>query len=176
MTASDLLARLEGLGVKLVAEGDRLRANAAAPGILNDELRLEISANKSKLLELLTNRVSSRTPLERVSREGILPLSSFQERLWIIQTLEPENTAFLLAATWWAPTNSNVSCYSGRYPTFVVATRDLDDQYFRKSTELPSLKLLGLPKSHVMCSRGWRRRNKKDASTKLSRTYAARTG
>lgn len=54
MTASDLLARLEGLGVNLVAEGDRLRANAA-PGIMNEELRLEISANKSELLEILTN-------------------------------------------------------------------------------------------------------------------------
>ena len=108
MTVSDLLAHLEGLGVKLVAEGDGLRARAA-PGILNEELRLEISANKSKLLELLTSRVNSRTPPERVSREAILPLSSFQERLWIIQTLEPENTAFLLTAIWWAPTNSNVS-------------------------------------------------------------------
>ena len=106
MTASDLLARLESLGVKLVAEGDRLRANAA-PGVLNAELRLEISANKSKLLEFLASRANLQLPLERVSREGALPLSLFQERLWIIQTLERENTAFLLAAAWTAPTNTN---------------------------------------------------------------------
>jgi amino acid adenylation domain-containing protein len=106
LTAGALLVRLERLGVELVAEADQLRVNAA-PGILNDELRLEIVANKSKLLELLMNRASYYAPLERVSREGILPLSSFQERLWVIQTLDPENAAFLLAAVWQAPAQSN---------------------------------------------------------------------
>ena len=36
----------------------------------------------------------------RVPRDGNLPLSFFQERLWVIQRLEPESTAFNMVLMW----------------------------------------------------------------------------
>jgi amino acid adenylation domain-containing protein len=140
LTVSDLLARLEGLGVKLVAEGDRLRANAA-PGILTEERRLEISANKSKLLELLTNRASFLSPPEWVSREGTLPLSSFQQRLWIIQTLEPENTAFLLAAAWQVPGTSNAPAVVNAIQ-HLVSRHEILRSVFREVNGTPCVKIV----------------------------------
>ena len=107
MSASALLARLEILGVKLDAEGDRLRANAA-PGVLTDDLKREIGAHKTELLKLLAQRANVRDTPVPISRESPLPLSFFQERLWVMQRLEPENTAFLLAAAWLAPTKCDV--------------------------------------------------------------------
>jgi amino acid adenylation domain-containing protein len=108
LSASALLARLEILGVKLDAEGDRLRANAV-PGVLSDDLKREIGANKTELIELLAQRANVGDALAPISRERPLPLSLFQERLWVMQQLEPENTSFLLAAAWLAPTKCDVN-------------------------------------------------------------------
>jgi amino acid adenylation domain-containing protein len=107
LSASALLARIEILGVKLEAEGDRLRANAV-PGVLSEDLKREIGANKTELLELLAQRANVHDTLVPISRESPLPLSLFQERLWVLQQLEPENTSFLLAAAWLAPTKSEM--------------------------------------------------------------------
>ncbi len=52
MTTKDLLDRLEGLGVGLTAEGDRLRYRAPR-GVLTPELRTQIQEGESELLKLL---------------------------------------------------------------------------------------------------------------------------
>jgi amino acid adenylation domain-containing protein len=147
---SDLLARLQGLGVKLVAEGDRLRVSAAQ-GTLNEELRLEISANKTELLELLANQTSFLSPPERVSREGTLPLSSFQERLWIIQTLAPESTAFLLAAAWPVPGASDVPAVVNAIE-HLLSRHEILRSVFREVDGTPCVKIVetAYVKSHLL--------------------------
>ena len=52
MSTKDLLDRLEGLGVGLTAEGDRLRYRAPR-GVLTPELRTQIQEGESELLKLL---------------------------------------------------------------------------------------------------------------------------
>ena len=101
MSAIELLARLDAMGVELIAEDGRLRVSAAR-GSLDDTLRQDIAAHKSELMALLAGRKRHEAPM-RVSRAGTLPLSFFQERLWVLQRLDPQNTAYLLEAHWHAP-------------------------------------------------------------------------
>ncbi|HSX93934.1 MAG TPA: condensation domain-containing protein, partial [Hydrogenophaga sp.] len=112
MNARELLHRLEGLGVDLeVAEG-RLRVSASR-GRLDDELKTAIAGHKTELMALLAERggvahaphaspagKADTAPRATVAHDGLLPLSLFQERLWILQQLEPESTTYLLALAW----------------------------------------------------------------------------
>ena len=98
--ARDLLARLEKRGVRLTVEGDRLRVNSAR-GLIDEELRREIQSSKADLVALVRDRMD-RTPilLGKHFGEDSHPLSVFQERLWLLQRLEPESCAFLISAQW----------------------------------------------------------------------------
>jgi amino acid adenylation domain-containing protein len=100
LNAADLLSRLESLGVNLVADGERLRVNAAR-GQLTDDLKAAIAAHKPALLALLAER-TGRQPqaVPRIPRGGPPPLSFFQERLWVLNRLEPESTDYNLVAAW----------------------------------------------------------------------------
>ena len=103
MNARELLDRLDAIGVTLDASEGRLRVSAAR-GRLDDELKHAIGEHKAELLVLLAGRhASSELPVARVPADGPLPLSLFQERLWILQQLEPESTTYLLSAIWRAP-------------------------------------------------------------------------
>lgn len=103
MNASELLSRLDAMGVELaVGEEGRLRANVAR-GQLDDTLKQAIATHKSELIELLRGRASAHAPVNPVPRGGVLPMSFFQERLWLLQRLEPANTDYLIEAHWLAP-------------------------------------------------------------------------
>jgi amino acid adenylation domain-containing protein len=100
LTAADLLSLLESRGVALVADGDLLRVTAAR-GQLTEELKAAITVHKPALRALLAERAERMTPaVPRISRDGPLPLSSFQERLWVLNRLEPDSTDYNLVATW----------------------------------------------------------------------------
>ena len=51
MSASELNARLESLGIQLAAEGGRLRVNAPR-GSLTEELKEAIAGSRDELLEI----------------------------------------------------------------------------------------------------------------------------
>jgi amino acid adenylation domain-containing protein len=98
LTATDLLARLESLGVEVLAADGKLRVSAAR-NQLTDELKAAISANKSELLDLLANRSPDRASIPRLSRDGALPTSFFQERLWVMSKFAP-TTAYNMTVIW----------------------------------------------------------------------------
>lgn len=103
MKAMDLLARLDALGVSLLAEDGKLRVSAQR-GQIDDEIKLAIGAHKAELLELLAMRERDASPAVRsIERGAALSLSFFQERLWVLQRLEPLSTAFNIVAYWPAP-------------------------------------------------------------------------
>jgi amino acid adenylation domain-containing protein len=98
LSATKLWNKLATLGVDLSAAAGQLRVRAR-PGVITPELQSEIGRSKEGLLAVLAARPTE-MGLVRVPRNGDLPLSFFQERLWVIQRLDPENTAFNVVLMW----------------------------------------------------------------------------
>jgi amino acid adenylation domain-containing protein len=103
LSAVVLLSQLRSLGVAIVVEEGRLRVNAAR-GQLTSELKSAIAAQKTELLALLADNANDvSAAIARVDHSGPLPLSFFQERLWVLHRFEPESTAYNMVATWTSP-------------------------------------------------------------------------
>jgi amino acid adenylation domain-containing protein len=103
LNASDLQTYLASLNVEISADDGRLRVNAPR-GTLTAELRQTIEAHKAELLETLARRTGGRgAALTRISRDGPLQLSFFQERLWVLHRLDPASVAYNMAAVWLSP-------------------------------------------------------------------------
>jgi amino acid adenylation domain-containing protein len=103
LSASELNARLESLGIQLAAEGGRLRVNAPR-GSLTEELKAAIAESRDELIALLERRASAAAPsverIEPIQRGGMLPLSGFQARMWVRQRMEPASTHFNIGSIW----------------------------------------------------------------------------
>jgi amino acid adenylation domain-containing protein/non-ribosomal peptide synthase protein (TIGR01720 family) len=113
VNAPQLLAELERRGIRLWAEAGKLRYDAPK-GALDDALRGEVKALRDDLLTLLDGSGSGtgsgtgsgsgsgsdddEGPVP-VPREGELPLSFGQQRLWFLSQLVPEDRAYNVPAT-----------------------------------------------------------------------------
>ncbi len=101
--AADLLTRLRAIGVQLSLEDETIRLNAPK-GALTPALQAELKASKPELLELLraaqqNGRKGAAGFIPRVTRQQLMPLSYAQQRLWFLQQMDPESTAYNLLAT-----------------------------------------------------------------------------
>lgn len=94
-TTGELLAHLNSIHVKLWDEGGALRYSAPK-GTLTPDLVEQLRARKAEILVLLTQARASAAapPLQPIDREGHLPLSFAQERLWFLHQLEAGSTAY----------------------------------------------------------------------------------
>lgn len=99
MNLEQLLAELSQRGVKLWLDGDRLGIRAPK-GVLTPELKEALSQNKADILAFLqkanTAANTQLPPLVALPREGTLPLSLAQERLWSLEQLTPGTAVYNL--------------------------------------------------------------------------------
>lgn len=97
MTTLELLSRLRSLGVELRADSDRLRVSAPK-GVLTPVLRAELTDNKEEILAFLraASVASSSNPprLRPIPRDGDLPPSFSQQRLWFLDQMEPDSPVY----------------------------------------------------------------------------------
>ena len=97
----DLLSNLRNLDVRIWADAGQLRASAP-DGVLTPELRAQLSARKTEILAFLqqASQVSHKTPeIQRIVRDGLIPLSFSQQRIWLFDQLEPQNPAYNIPAS-----------------------------------------------------------------------------
>ncbi|NOU17174.1 MAG: amino acid adenylation domain-containing protein [Bacteroidales bacterium] len=95
MIASELLVKLFDLGVDLNVDDDKLII-AAGPGLLTEELVLEIRAHKGEILDILKLRSKNKIfhDINPAPEKPYYPLSSAQRRLYLLQQLELGSTAY----------------------------------------------------------------------------------
>ncbi len=99
MTTAEFLTELREANVRIWLDDDQLRCKAPK-GVLTAQLSGRIAERKAELMAFLKSLESSDevphpTPTDR---SGFLPLSFSQERLWFLNKLEPESTAYNLTA------------------------------------------------------------------------------
>ncbi|MGH7835122.1 MAG: condensation domain-containing protein, partial [Candidatus Binatia bacterium] len=102
MTTAELLSKLRSLDVKIWADDGELYCNAPK-GALTAQLRAEISQHKAEVLAFLRDASatvrSSEAQIRRAPRDQELPLSFAQERLWLLEQLEPDSSAYHMSMT-----------------------------------------------------------------------------
>jgi len=114
-TIDEFLSELRCLNVKLWNEGDRLRYKAPKE-TLTPALLQELKERKAEILAFLhkANAATSSnlSPILPVPRDGNLPLSFAQARLWFLAQLEPGSSAYNIPAAFGLTGLLNVTALS----------------------------------------------------------------
>lgn len=102
MNVAELLSELRTRNINIWAENSQLFCNGPR-GALTAELRAEINERKPELLVFLRDASavaqSARAPLQTTLRDKDLALSFAQERLWLLEQLQPGRSTYHMAST-----------------------------------------------------------------------------
>ena len=93
MATIQILATLKKKNIQIWTEGGELRLRGPR-GAITEEIRAEIAAHKGELLALLGDGAHGATVIERARRRNDLPLSFGQQRLWFLDSLDPNSAAY----------------------------------------------------------------------------------
>jgi amino acid adenylation domain-containing protein len=106
ITITDFLYRLRLLDIRLSLDGDRITLNAPK-GAVTPELRDELRQRKQEIKEFLEAEaavaIARGAPtawpvIERGARNGHLPVSHTQQRLWFINQMDPSGSVYNIPA------------------------------------------------------------------------------
>jgi amino acid adenylation domain-containing protein len=97
MTTADFLSLLRSKDIRLWVESGRLHYDAPR-GVVTAELSTELARRKAELISVLDHSTEAAPVILPVTRDRPLPLSFVQERLWILDQLEPGNTTYNLGS------------------------------------------------------------------------------
>jgi non-ribosomal peptide synthetase component F/acyl carrier protein len=102
MSIVEFLSDLRNRGVNLWVENDTLRYQAPR-GVMTQEMLAELARKKNEiiafLLQVTTEVRPPREPILPVSRGGALPQSFAQQRMWLVNQLEPDSAAYHIPFT-----------------------------------------------------------------------------
>ena len=159
MTTVEFLAHVRGQNIRLWAEGDTLRLRAPK-GALTADLRDELAGRKAEILAVLRATETQKraaVPLEPIGRDGDLPLSFSQERLWFLHQVSPESAAYNIVSSMRferavdiAALAQSLNALIERHETLRTTFTSRDGQPFLRIAphhvvELPVLDLRSLP-------------------------------
>lgn len=94
MTASELIAELSALGVRVKAEDGQLRVRAPK-GAVTPALKEQLALHKPELIALLSASVDS-AAISKISRDTAPPVSTTQERFLFLAQMYPDGVAYNL--------------------------------------------------------------------------------
>lgn len=96
ISAEDFLRRLEAMGIKLWLDNDLLRYKAPK-GVVTKELLGEISSRKTQITQSLKMRKEKEilfAPIPQAGKMEYYPLSATQKRMFVLNQLDGESTAY----------------------------------------------------------------------------------
>ncbi|MEO6738974.1 MAG: condensation domain-containing protein, partial [Chthoniobacteraceae bacterium] len=96
---NDLIEELRQRDIKLWRDGDNLRFSAPE-GVLSPDLKARMLASKVELLAQLSDSQTAAARIPHINRSEGIPLSFPQERLWVLDQLEPGLSAYNVAHCW----------------------------------------------------------------------------
>ncbi|MCG8669775.1 MAG: amino acid adenylation domain-containing protein [Pseudomonadales bacterium] len=98
MSVVELLSSLAKKDIRLWLEGENLRFSAPE-GAFTPEIRDEIVAAKPQIIEFLKQAQKlKKKGIDVASREGDLPVSYSQQRLWLLDQINPNDTTYNIPA------------------------------------------------------------------------------
>ena len=108
MTILKLLSVLRKQNIKLWAEGNQLRYSVPPGSELSADFLAQLTERKAEILAFLDEADKNKKlvpppikPAPPSKRNGEMPLSYAQERLWFIDQLQPGSAAYNVAGALW---------------------------------------------------------------------------
>jgi len=98
---AELVSELGALGVEMRVDGDQLRCSASR-GTLTPDLQNRIRSHKADIIAFLRaqERASGSGSIPRIPRQNGVRLGLVQQRMWILDRLDPDSTVSNLPGSW----------------------------------------------------------------------------